>query len=207
MKKLLFFSACIMLAFTSCKKDSSKTTSSNTITATVGGSNITFSTNATGGLATDSGLYVLEIVGLTGTNSSAQSMSIGLVSDAPIVKGTYTFNSADTTSSATVFPDVEYVKNLSGDDSDVFGTNVVINIGNGPITIPTSTTTVIITSISSNNVQGTFSGLLVNEGDNTTTETVTNGKFNVAISASKIQSLNSRISATKLRLFKNRVRN
>jgi hypothetical protein len=207
MKNFLFLSACVILAFASCKKDAAKTTTTNTITATVGGSNINFSTTAIGELASDTGAYVLEIVGLTGTSSSAQSMAVGLLSDAPFVKGTYTFNSADTTSTVTVFPIIEYIKNLSGDDSYIFGTNAGINIGDGSYVGPTSTTTVTITSISSTNVQGTFSGILVNEGDNTTTETVTNGKFNVDLKTTNLQNMNTRISVTKLRSLKNRVRN
>jgi hypothetical protein len=192
-----------MLSFASCKKDSTKTSSSNTITATVGGSNINFSTTAIAQLASDSGVYVLAIQGVSGTGSSAQSIIVGLLAEGPIVKGTYTLNSS-TDPNATVLPAITYARSLSGNDADVFETDVDINIPNSTIS---TTTTVTITSISSTNVQGTFSGVLVNDADGTTTETVTNGKFNVDMSANKVQTMNSRVLAAKMQLLKNRIRN
>jgi hypothetical protein len=202
MKKLLLLSACVLLAFASCKKDSSKIIASNTITATVGGSNINFSTTATGALVSDSGAYILEIGGLSGTSSSAQSIAVGLLSESPFVKGTYTFNKSTDPNTITVIPAIAYTGNLSG--TDAFESETVIDLQDS--TISTSCT-VTITSITSTNVQGTFSGLLVNDEDNTTTKTVTNGKFNVDITKTTLQNMNTRISATKLRSLKNRIRN
>jgi hypothetical protein len=195
-----------MLAFASCKKDSAKktTTTTNTITATVGGSNINFSTNAVAELASDSGAYILAVAGASGADSSAQSIFVGLVSEGPIVKGTYTFNSS-TDPYATIVPDITYAKNLSGSAADFFVTDYELKVQNSTIS---TTTTVTITSISSTNVQGTFSAVLVNaQINNTTTQTVTSGKFNVDISATKLQTMNSRISAAKLQSLKNRIRN
>jgi len=204
MKKILLFSACVLLAFASCKKDSSKTSSSNSITATVGGSNSNFSTNAIAELAADSGAYVLAVGGSTGTSSSAQSVVVSLLSDAPFVKGTYTFDASTDPNTITVLPSVTYLTNTSGDESSEFDSSTVIDLQDSTLS---TTCTITITAISSTNIQGTFSGLLVNEGDGTTTKSVTNGKFNVALKTVNAGSLNSRISATKLRLFKNRVRN
>jgi hypothetical protein len=204
MKKILLFSACVLLVFSACKKDSAKTASSNTITATVGGSNINFSTNATGELATDSGAYVLAVGGLTGTSSSAQSIVVGLLSDKPFVKGTYTFDTSTDPNTITVLPSIAYLTNTSGDESSEFDSNTDIYLQNSTLS---TTCTVTITSISSTNIQGTFNGLLTNDGDNTTTKTVTNGKFNVGLKTVNAGSLNTRISAAKLRSFKNRILN
>ncbi|MHB8208859.1 hypothetical protein [Mucilaginibacter sp.] len=203
MKNFLLFSACVMLAFASCKKDAAKTTTTNTITATVGGTNVNFSTGAIAQLGSDSGAYILEVQGVSGTGSSAQPIIVGLVSEAPIVKGTYTFNSS-TDPNATVFPDITYAKSLSGSAADVFVTDIYFDAQSSTIS---TTTTVTITSISSTNVQGTFSGVLINEADDTITETVTNGKFNLAISTIKLQAMNSRISAARMQSFKNRLKN
>lgn len=208
MKKLLLLSACVMLAFSACKKDSTtKVAASNTITATVGGANINFSTTAIAQLASDSGVYVLAVQGVSGTGSSAQSIVVGLVAEGPIVKGTYTLNSSTNLNTVTVIPGIEYAKTLSGNDSDIFGNSINVNVGSDANLSVTGTATVTITSISSTNVQGTFSGMLVNDADGTTTETVSNGKFNVDISANKVQSASRRISAATMQLFKNRIRN
>jgi hypothetical protein len=204
MKKLLLFSICAMLSFASCKKDSTKTSSSNTITATVGGSNINFSTTAIAQLASDSGVYVLAVQGVSGTGSSAQSIIVGLLAEGPIVKGTYTFNSSTDPNTITVLPAIAYTSNLSGIDADEFESNIDISLQDSTIS---TTATVTITAISSTNVQGTFSGLLINDGDNVSTKTVANGKFNVDMSANKVQTMNSRVLAAKLQSFKNRIRN
>jgi hypothetical protein len=202
MKKFLFISACLTLAFSACKKESSKTstTASNTITATVGGSNVNFSTSATAEVVIDSGIYVLAVQGVTGTSSSAQSIIVGVLAQGPIVKGSYTINST-TNPNVTVIPAIDYTTSLSGNDGDLFETNIDFDIPNDNIS---TTTKVTITSISSTNVQGTFSGVLINDADGTSTETVANGKFNVAISTTK--SLSS-LSSAKMRSFKNRLRN
>lgn len=174
MKKILLFSACVMFAFASCKKDSSKKTGSNTITATVGGSDINFSASASAQIVNQSGGYELAIVGLTSTGSNPQTMTISIASEVPIVKGTYTLNSS-TPSDANSFPQLSYSENTSitnpvGFTTDITGAN---------------SSTITITSISSTNVQGTFSGVLLSDQDNTTTKAVTNGKFDVNIGTSK----------------------
>jgi hypothetical protein len=173
MKKILLFSACVMLAFSSCKKsDKNSSTASNTITVTVGSSNLSFNTAATAVLANSSGSYVLLVSGATGTGSNAQAISIAIDSENPIVKGTYTLNSS-TSPDATSFPQISYVQSASTTNpvsftSDITGTNA---------------STITITSISSTNVQGTFNGVLVSDQDGTTTKSVTDGKFNVTVTS------------------------
>src|ERR1700744_6156615 len=84
MKKLLLFSACVMLAFASCKKsDKNSPTASNTITANVGGTDTKFNTAVTGVIQSGNGSYDLLVTGLTGTGSSAQVMSISIGSQNP----------------------------------------------------------------------------------------------------------------------------
>ena len=165
-----------MLAFSSCKKSAPKVTSSNSITVTVGSSNLNFSTAASALLANSSGSYVLLISGATGTGSNAQAISIAIDSETPIVQGTYTLNSS-TNTNATSFPQIAYVQSASTTNpvsftSDPTGTNA---------------STITITSINPTNVQGTFNGVLLSDQDGTTTKSVTDGKFNVDITASKQQ--------------------
>jgi hypothetical protein len=169
MKKLLLFSACVMLAFSSCsKKKDNSPSATNTITANVAGTDTKFNTTVTGVLASGQGAYDLAITGLTGTGTSAQSLSISIGSQNPIVKGTYTLNSS-TSSDATSFPDLVYEANLSGSSSAEFATDFT----------GTNATTITITSITSTNVQGTFNGVLV--GDGNTTKSITSGTFNATI--------------------------
>jgi len=194
-----------MLAFASCKKDSNKkVTASNTITATVGGTNTNFNTDAVAELASDSGAYVLEVVGLTGTTTSSQSIVIALLSDQPFVKGTYTFDTTTDPNTITVLPALAYLTDESGSESSEFESNTDIDLENSTLS---TTCTVTITAISSTNVQGTFSGLLVNDGDETTTKSVTNGKFNVTLKTVNTEALNSRVSTAKMKILKSKLRN
>jgi len=186
MKKILLFSACVVLAFASCKKDSAKKTASTSITATIDGSNMNFSTGATAQSISEGGIYSLQIIGDYGSGTSAQGIVVAIETDKPIVKGTYS-----TTDTSSII-DVTYVQNTSTSNPVSFST---VDVGS-----------ITITSISGTNVQGTFSGTLVSDQDNTTTKTVTNGKFNVGVVAGSVQVNNSRLEA-KMQAFKNRVRN
>jgi hypothetical protein len=170
MKKLFLISACFVLAFSACKKDSAKSSSSISagITATIGSSNFNFSTAATAQATTGSGIYTLQVLGETTTGSSAQGVSISIESDKPIAKGTYSISASDTSS----FTQVTYVENAS--------------ISN-PVSFSSESGTVTITVISGTNVQGTFSGSLLSDQDGTTTEALTNGKFNVSLITTKQQ--------------------
>ena len=177
MKKLLFFPVCVLLAFSSCKKDSDKkATASNTITASVGGSNLNFNTGAIAELESSSGEYAIEIGGSTTTGSSGQAVSIVVESESPIVTGTYTLNSM-TNTIATSFPKIQYIENQSSSNLISYETDVT----------GAYSSTVTITAISSTNVQGTFNGVLISGQNSTDTKTISNGKFNVNISPTKVQ--------------------
>jgi hypothetical protein len=164
MKKILLFTICIALAFSSCKKSSSDVPA-NTISATIDGVDESFNTNPIAELGTAIRLNSnLLISGGNGSGTGSDSMAITIESNNTIVKGSYTNAGSD-------FISVLY--------------------NNGPFSLANPTyyttdvtgvypTTVVITSMSSTNIQGTFSGkLLFNKG--TTVKTVTNGKFNLTI--------------------------
>jgi hypothetical protein len=163
MKKILLISACLVLVFSACKKDSSKTitTTKTGITATIDGSDVDFSTGATAQAITSSGEYSIQIIGSTGSGSSAKGISVSIYSDKPIVKGTYL--ASDTLSSSYVI----YVENAPSSNPLSF--------------IATSAEAVTITSISSTNIQGTFYSGLLWDKDGITPRTLTNGKFNVSV--------------------------
>jgi hypothetical protein len=161
MKRLLFLPVCLLAMLFSCKKSGSSKSSNSTISATLNDTAQTFNTSATALYQSSNGIYDLAITGYvsSATNSNAITISIGGTS--PIAVGTY--------SDGGIAPDaVSMVYSLSG------GTSAYAAMG---------TATVTITSITGSNVQGTFSGVLnLYSGNATnTTETVTNGKFNVAI--------------------------
>jgi len=173
MKKLLLFSACIMLAFASCKKSDptkSNTTAVGTISATIGGVNETFTTSVVAE-SVDTPSYTIAISGFRGTGATQEGIQIGISSYKPITTGTYTISSA-LSNDVVYTPFVGYYKNTSVSSLVTFGTDFsAVHI-----------TTIIITSLSSTNVQGTFSGVLINEdGTSTDTQTITDGKFDVNI--------------------------
>ena len=176
MKKLLLFSACIMLAFASCKKNdpTKSTTAVGTISATIGGVNETFTTSVIAESA-DTPAYNIAISGFRGTDVNREGIQIGISSYKPITTGTYTISSA-LSNDVVYTPFVGYYKNTSVSSVATFGTDFsAVNI-----------TTITITSLSSTNVQGTFSGVLINEdGTSTDTQTITNGKFDVNITSQK----------------------
>ena len=167
MKKLLLFSACIMLAFASCKKNdpTKSTTAVGTISATIGGVNETFTTSVIAESA-DTPSYTIGISGFRGTGANQEGIQIGISSYKPITTGTYTISSA-LSNDVVYTPFVGYYKNTSVSSIAIFGTDNI--------------TTITITSVSNTNVQGTFSGVLLNEDGSTDTQTIANGKFNVNI--------------------------
>lgn len=172
MKKILLFSACVMLAFASCKKsDKNAPAASNTITATVGGTDTKFNTRVTGIIENSQGFYNLLVTGASSTGSNAQVMAISMLSQKPIAKGTYILDSS-TDPNATTIPDLDYTPNISSSSSLDFATD--------PTGQNSATTTITITSISSTNIQGTFSGLLLGS-DYVAMKSITNGTFNATI--------------------------
>lgn len=167
MKKSLLFAIYILIVLASCKKNSSDAPA-NTISATIDGVTESFNTNAVAQIGT--GVRLNSNLSITGTNGSAtgsDGMSITINSNNTIAKGNYT-NSGNNNSG---FTSILYSK---GPFSFI---NPIIYVTDVNGTYPS---TVTITSISSTNIQGTFSGNLVFR-DGKTIKSVTDGKFNVNI--------------------------
>jgi hypothetical protein len=161
MKKLFvpIFAFVILLA--SCKKDNPATPAGPllaTITATIDGASTTFDTTVTATKTNSYGFLDLLITGFHASGSSSE-FSIDLTSVYPFSAGT-TYTDAFTALNAASITYLIQPANIS-----------CYNPGNG-------TTQVHITSISSTNVQGTFSGSV---SDGSTTHTITNGTFNATI--------------------------
>ncbi|WP_426671551.1 hypothetical protein ACPPVU_09960 [Mucilaginibacter sp. McL0603] len=167
MKKLLLFTICVTLAFSSCKKSSSDIPV-NTISATIDGVDESFNTNPIAELGTAISLNSnLIISGGNGSGTGSDSMAITIESNNTLAKGSYTNASTNNSSYVSVL----YNKGpFSLAHPSYYTTDV-----NGAYP-----TTVTITSMSSTNIQGTFSGKLLFT-DGTTVKNVTNGKFNLTI--------------------------
>jgi len=154
--------ALVLLA--SCKKSSSSSSSGGgTITATVDGTQMTFNNILVAKDTSYMGAYALSFAGASSLTANTPELSLTVDGTSPITTGTYTLNA---TSPTTDLPGLAYAVGSSlVYGSDISGTN---------------STTVVITSLSKTNVQGTFSGMLTLQlGTGATTKTVTNGKFNV----------------------------
>ena len=153
-----------IVTFLSCKK-SNTSLPSNTIQATINGKISTFnfgvSALRTGTPGTPH--YVIALTGLTDGTTLAGSISFSVQGVDNITTATYNENSIINNASIT------YIDNI-----DLFG-NI---FSNGH---PTSNPFIIVvTSLNSTSIQGTFYGDIFHNGDSTQTlETVTNGKFNV----------------------------
>ncbi len=164
MKKLFALPLVLLIFISSCKKSSDS--GAGTINATVDGTATSFSNTATAveSSATNNGVtaYSLLIVGFQGSPSSSSSITLTIGSDAPFgADSTYTGLASPSDNLA----EVAYIQqpgNVSY--SDLLA---------GP-------TTVTIKSISSTNVQGTFSSTVGIFGSGTpSTHTFTNGTFNL----------------------------
>lgn len=174
MKKLLLLSACVMLAFSACKKDSAKVTATNTLSVTIGGVNETFTSNVTAQSIIDTPGYTIGIAGFRGSGANLEGVQLEVNSDSPVTTGTYTIN-ASTAQNATRFPLLAYYKFMGSTNQLTYGTDLS----------GANSSTITITSISSTNVQGTFSGVLIDENGGSTTEAMASGKFNVNITKAK----------------------
>ena len=163
MKKLRLFllPLCMLFVLTSCKKSSTSPTSvTGTMTATINGTAQTFNVGAIANLQSEGGTYTLGMEGLSATSSSANSMIISITSSTPIVAGTYTAASSQANVSYTEANTNVYQYDASS--------------GSGP--------SVVIKSISSAIVSGTFAGTvqLIN-GSGASSVAITNGTFNLKI--------------------------
>ncbi|HTD99441.1 MAG TPA: hypothetical protein VK668_09135 [Mucilaginibacter sp.] len=163
MKKsiLLFLPLFALLVLFSCKKSSKSSINTvGTITATIDGNQQTFNVGATAQLQNNGGSNSLSIIGVQGSGNS-NSLIMLVTNNGPITTGTYTGADSKANLSYTTTNSLIY----QNDDSDV-----------------NSNATIVISSITSTNVQGTFSGKLVLiTGNGAATATITSGTFNLAV--------------------------
>jgi len=174
MKYLLLLSLSFLFVFSSCKKNKVIGPSTN-IFATVNNTTINFNNNITITLDTsNAAVYGSSIIiyGQTDTSASKASISIGITSFNPSgVVATGTYNSYASFNSfgycnviyKAVLPNVQTKTTYLTDPRNFYQS------------------TVVITSSSKTNIQGTFTGRLVSSLGDTTTRLITNGKFNVPI--------------------------
>ena len=175
MKFFLPLAICLLFVFSSCgkKADVIAPANTNNISATVDGANVSFNAEAAARVVTNEPgayPYLLDITGATSTAGNNAIIVITVSSENPITTGTYI--SSDTNPGPVSFSGLTYQQDVAG--SQIANPYITDNSGHYP-------TTVTITSISSTNVQGTFSGTLVYSIGGSQTETVTNGKFNMTI--------------------------
>lgn len=161
MKKLIFLlPVCLLLVVCSCKKSSTKPANvAGTLTVTIGGKAQTFNVGAVAHLDNTGGFNTLGIIGVQST-TTANSLVITVSSTGPITAKSYTDANSESQLSYTTAAGAIY------QDDGTSGTS----------------STVTIKSISSTNVQGTFSGtLMLITGTGAATQTFTNGSFNLDI--------------------------
>jgi hypothetical protein len=174
MKYLLALFVCLLFGFGACKKDGVGGPP-NTISATVNGVNINFNAKAIARMDTSvtgpTGV-TLNITGETNTEGVRSFIAVSVSTyspDGPIAAGTY----------------LSLGTNSQADFSYLFYTEMASDTQPGQTYVTDATGkylgSVTISSISRTSVAGTFSGMLVSSSGDTTTTTVTNGKFNVSI--------------------------
>ena len=173
MKKIQIFSALIAIIFTSCiskaKVDPIKPVTSDTISATIDGVNESFNSQDTTRYYSANGLY------LSGTNADNADKMI-------LILGS-TGNGIDTGTYNSVYGGPKGSQILYGVGPGNTATNYyyTYDISGGA----SFDGIVKVSSISSSNIKGTFSGTVVQESSvltaNPVTKTITNGKFNLII--------------------------
>jgi hypothetical protein len=164
MKNLKFLSFALLFAFLSCSKE--KTIAPNTITAIISGTTETFAVRVqvTKNPGNPDGFeYGIGLTAFNADAVKADDIGVYVYSHSPIVAGTYKFayppSNANTSSSF-----LSYAVNPS--DFDYI-----------PDETKSDPSTIVITSMTSSNIQGTFSGTL--KGTDDRAVTIVNGKFNV----------------------------
>ena len=163
MKKILLPAIFIILIFGACRKGD---VTLNVVSATVDGANVNLSMPAYGQAFYDpiAMEYTVNIIGATGTANGDAAILININSNTPIVSGTYLSNNAGFYGPVAT---ILYTAANASSGGQPY-------ISNGPGGVPA---TVVITSISKNNVAGTFTGTLTYPA----VKVITNGKFNVVI--------------------------
>jgi hypothetical protein len=154
-----------LLILTSCKKssNSSTTPAGGTITATVDGTPMTFNNVLVAKDTAYLGAYLITFSGVTSLTASSPELSLTIDGSSAITTGTYSLTS---TVNTTNLPAITFSQGSSlVYSSDISGVDP---------------TTIVITTLSNTNIQGTFSGtLLLAVGAGAATKAITDGKFNV----------------------------
>jgi hypothetical protein len=159
----ILLSAIVILS--SCKKSNSNSSTSGggTITATIDGVQTTFNNILITKDTAYLGAYILTFAGATSLTSSSPELSLTVDGTSPITTGTYSLGSSGNTAD---LPGISYAQG----SSLVYGNDIT----------GVYSSSIVITSLSKTNVQGTFSGTLtLTLGSGANTKTVTDGKFNV----------------------------
>ena len=166
MKKLFILPVFALFVFASCKKSSSSPSSgTGSISATIDGKAETFNTDALAINSSSNGVYEIAIAGYQGAVGTSDQMGLAIAGTSAITAGsTYTFG--------TAAPDELSIGYLQSSGTIEYADDINSN---------TNVATVTKTSLTSTNIQGTFSGMLMlySGTSSATTKTVTNGKFNV----------------------------
>jgi len=166
MKKLRFLlPLCALCLLFSCKKNSSSTGSSGSITATVDGSSQTFNYSATASLLAFGGSQALTITGVQSSSLTTYVITLIITpTSGNVTAGTY---------SATTAHDNVQLTYAQASTSVAYQNDPTSGSSNASVTI---------SSISSTHVKGTFTGKLILEsGSGAATKTVTNGSFDLDI--------------------------
>ena len=155
--------AIVILA--SCKKNNhSSTPAGGTITATVDGTPMTFNNILIAKDTAYLGAYLITFSGASSLSSaSAPKLSLTVDGSSAITTGTYSLPLSGT---ATDLPAISFSQGTTlVYESDVSGTD---------------STSIVITTLTKTNVQGTFSGTLTLQlGSGAATKVITDGKFDV----------------------------
>jgi hypothetical protein len=175
--------ALMLFTFSSCKKDNSDIPklSKNTISAKVDGTLTTFNIGAAGAKLVEGSD---EISSFSGASADGTVMSITFTG-ALNAGRTFTNSAADENDKPLViFLEKDGTTFLNGEDT------------------PANALTVTITSISGNQIKGTFSGRLVEAvigNDDPPSKVITEGKFDVTLEPTKIGSIPPQIKLLKRR--------
>jgi hypothetical protein len=160
MKKLFVIAVLGSVLLVSCKKSKSGGLGQGNVQATIDGTTTTF--NIAAGISTNGGKDI-DIVSSNGTTAGSTGLEIDISDNNAIVTGTYHDKSLNNTGLFLSLPSGDFYANAE--------------LVNTPIAIT-------VTSISSTQIQGTFQGdIYLNEDSTSTKKTITNGKFNVKLTA------------------------
>jgi hypothetical protein len=168
MKKLLIPAICIAFIFCSFGKKSTPapTVPVKGIYATIDGKQRTFNNNDSILFAHNS-FYQLAVTGYIAPGDTTFVFGFGITSTTPITTGTYNLTGS---------PTVIYLYYQASSGSSYYNSFAT----NSSTIYPASIT---ITSVTHNNIQGTFSGTFVNVGDGrgnpNNLSVITNGKFDL----------------------------